>query len=100
MTNTALNALRQYLDDLPPWTVFIGTTNKKVHELAEPLQTRFQVWKFELVPVDQVEQHLIEKFNLDAEKAKVIARNTHGCVRAAEEDAQMEADVQAMQQLA
>ena len=61
---TAITELRQYLDALPPGMVLFATTNKPVQQLAEPLQTRFMVYKFHGVQTTQVADYLQTRFPL------------------------------------
>jgi len=90
----AVVELRGYLDDLPATVVFIATTNKAVKELQEPLQTRFQVWKFDPVPTSLICDYLIQKFPMVApEVLRGIAGKVSGNVRAALTDAASERDV-------
>jgi hypothetical protein len=42
--------------------VFIATTNKPVKELQEPLQTRFQVWKFEPLQASTITDLLVQRY--------------------------------------
>jgi DNA polymerase III delta prime subunit len=83
----ACNELRTYLDDLPPNTVFIATTNKAVNDLQEQLQSRFKVQYFEKIPTEQIAQMLTEHFQLSAQVASRIAQGANGNVRAAKADA-------------
>lgn len=90
----AVVELRGYLDELPPSVVFIATTNKSVKELQEPLQTRFQVWKFEPVQASAIAELLIERYPmLPPDVLRSIASKVSGNVRAALTDASSELDV-------
>jgi DNA polymerase III delta prime subunit len=90
----AVVELRGYLDELPPGIVFIATTNKAVKELQEPLQTRFQVWKFEPVQASAIADLLIQRYpTLPQEVLRSIAAKVSGNVRAALTDAASELDV-------
>lgn len=90
----AVVELRGYLDELPPSVVFIATTNRPVKELQEPLQTRFQVWKFEAVQASAIAALLIQRFPmLPQEVLHSIASKVSGNVRAALTDAASELDV-------
>jgi DNA polymerase III delta prime subunit len=92
--SAAVVELRGYLDELPPSVVFIATTNKPVKELQEPLQTRFQVWKFEPVQASAIAELLIQRFPmLPEEVLRSIASKVSGNVRAALTDAASELDV-------
>ena len=76
--------LSGYLDELPPSVVFIATTNKSVKELQKPLQTRFQVWKFDPVQASLIAELLIQRFPmLPQEVLLSIASKASGNVRAA-----------------
>ena len=84
----ALNEVRQLLDKLPPRWTFIATTNKKVEELPEVLQSRFKPAFFEPVGAGEVKAWLLKKFNkLTQEMAGSIAVSCRGNVRAAQTDA-------------
>ncbi|MDE2104547.1 MAG: AAA family ATPase [Patescibacteria group bacterium] len=97
----AMNAIRQYLDDLTPYTIVIGTTNVTTKDLPAPLQSRFQTWQFKAVPEAEVAAFLLQTYaTLPAEVAHRIAHDTQGCVRAALSDAQTELDCQAALQTA
>jgi MoxR-like ATPase len=90
----AVVELRGYLDDLPSSVVVIATTNKTVKELQEPLQTRFQVWKFDPVQASLIADLLIQKFPmLPPDVLRGIAGKVSGNVRAALTDAASELDV-------
>jgi DNA polymerase III delta prime subunit len=90
----AVVELRGYLDELPPSVVFIATTNKSVKELQEPLQTRFQVWKFEPVQASVIVDLLIRRYPmLPQDVLRSIASKVSGNVRAALTDAASELDV-------
>jgi DNA polymerase III delta prime subunit len=92
--SAAVVELRGYLDELPPSVVFIATTNKSVKELQEPLQTRFQVWKFEPVQASAIGDMLIQRFPmLPPDVLRSIASKVSGNVRAALTDAASELDV-------
>ncbi|HTA29775.1 MAG TPA: AAA family ATPase [Candidatus Cybelea sp.] len=91
----ALNDIRTYLDELAPHRLFIACTNKKVDDLQEQLQSRFQVWRFEPVPREEIAAHLVAKFHLPTDVAADIALQVKGNVRAAEIDAIAQLDVQA-----
>ena len=84
----ALNEVRQLLDKLPPRWTFIATTNKKVEELPEVLQSRFKPQFFEPVSQEEIKSWLLKKFKqLSPEMAGSIAVSSHGNVRMAETDA-------------
>ena len=98
---TAITELRQYLDALPPGMVLFATTNKPVQQLAEPLQTRFMVYKFHGVQTGQVAEFLQTRFpEIPAAVLTDIATQTGGNVRAALTDAAAHRDVLRFQQLA
>ncbi|HVM51277.1 MAG TPA: AAA family ATPase [Candidatus Acidoferrum sp.] len=91
---TAVTELRQFLDFLQPWTVVIATTNLEPCKLAEPLQTRFTIYKFDRVPARLVAAHLIEKFpEVPPDQLAQIANKTAGDVRAAKADAAQQRNV-------
>jgi len=97
----AVVELRGYLDELPPSVVFIATTNRAVKELQEPLQTRFQVWKFDPVQTSLIGELLIQRFPmLPPDVLRSIAGKVSGNVRAALTDAASEMDVLRFRQLA
>jgi DNA polymerase III delta prime subunit len=98
---TAVTELRGYLDTLPRHVFFLATTNKPVKDLAEPLQTRFKVWKFEPVQSSVIAEHLARTFpELPAATLNLIAKTCQGNVRAALTDARQEMDVLRYRQLA
>ena len=82
----ALNEARQLLDKLPPRWVFIATTNKKVEELPEVLQSRFKPLFFEPVPELEIKAWAIKTFKLAEGVAGRIAERCGGNVRSAETD--------------
>lgn len=90
----SLIELRDYLDNLPPTTLFIATTNKPIKQLAEPLQSRFKLWYFEPVPADAIRDLLIRRYpDLPPATLGDIADRAEGNVRAALTDAEGEMDV-------
>jgi flagellar motor switch protein FliG len=97
----SVTELRQYLDALPRGVVLFATTNKPIKELAEPLQTRFMVYKVQGVPTSQVAAYLQTKFpQIPAAVLADIATQTAGNVRAALTDAAAHRDVLRYQQQA
>lgn len=94
ITNTALNDMRTYLDELAPHRMFIACTNLPPEKLQPQLQSRFQVWHFDPIPADLIAAHLMEKYSLASDIAAGIALNNRGNVRAAEEDALSQIDFQ------
>jgi DNA polymerase III delta prime subunit len=97
---TALCELRGYLDELPASVVFIATTNRPVKDLAEPLQSRFQVWKFDPVQTSVIVDYLVQQFpQLAPDRLADIATKAAGNVRAAIADATSEMDVLSFRQL-
>jgi len=97
----AVTELRGYLDTLPRSVIFLATTNKLVKDLAEPLQTRFKIWKFEPVQAPVLAAFLQTRFpQLAADTLHSIAAKAMGNVRAALIDADSEADVARYRQLA
>jgi MoxR-like ATPase len=99
--DVAITEVRQYFDELPRHCVVIATTNCAVNQLAEPLQTRFMVYKFQGVLISQVTDFLVVKFpDLPREVLSEIATQTAGNVRAALTDAASHRDVLRFQQLA
>jgi DNA polymerase III delta prime subunit len=87
MSVAALNEIRSYLDRLPPYTVFLATTNKAVNELQEQLQSRFKVCYFERATDIQIYDHLVMQYGLPQDYAHRVAKGVKGNVRAAIIDA-------------
>jgi len=88
----ACDELRTFLDKLPPYTVFIGTSNKKYHELPEQLHSRFQVWYFDSIPATLITDLLVRSYGIAHEIARAIAIGVDGNVRAAFADAKTHLD--------
>jgi DNA polymerase III delta prime subunit len=98
ITSGALNEIRGYLDELPRHVVFLATTNCRIDELQEQLQSRFQVWKFMPVPAALIAGLLKQRYpQLNPATLDSIATNCKGNVRAALEDAISEMDVHRFQ---
>jgi len=90
---TAVTELRGYLDTLPASVLFVATTNRAVADLAEPLQTRFQIWKFDPVPPADIAALLRERHpELSIVVVNSIAQKCAGNVRAALIDAAADRD--------
>ncbi len=88
MSLAALNEIRSYLDRLPPATVFLATTNKKLDELQEQLQSRFKVMYFEPVEVRDIAAWLVDTMGItDGNYAAQVAMGCKGNVRSAKLDA-------------
>lgn len=99
LSNAALTEIRDYLDELPVYVVVIATTNKRVDELQEQLQSRFQIWKFESVTTENVADYLVAKYPaLPPTTLREIAQRNAGNVRAAMTDAESAMDVHRYQQ--
>ena len=77
-SSAALNELRSYLDRLPVAVVFIGTTNKKTHELQEQLQSRFKVCAFEKIPDAAIHEWLVNEFGLPSAYAWSVVAGVPG----------------------
>ncbi len=83
----AQDLLLTYLDEMPDCTAFIGTSNLKLDDLAERFQSRLQ--QFKVGAVDEADvQKLLASFRIPAAKAREIAFQCGGNVRAALLDAQ------------
>jgi DNA polymerase III delta prime subunit len=93
---SALNSLRTYLDNLADHRVFLATTNLKVKDLQEQLQSRFQVFEFAPVTTSEIAAHLAAKYRLDPPACQRIASGASGNVPAAEADAITELDARAI----
>jgi DNA polymerase III delta prime subunit len=76
----AMNEFRTYADSLPPATLFIATTNREPHHLQVQLQSRFQVYYFEPVPVETLSAHLASQFSLAMDAARQVAEGA-ACLR-------------------
>lgn len=87
MSGAALNEIRSYLDRLPPATVFLATTNKRLDELQEQLQSRFKVCYFDKVMERDIAQWLVDTYQIPSEYAQAAAAGAKGNVRAAKIDA-------------
>ena len=90
----AQDLLLDYLDQLPPKTGFIGTSNMQLDLLQERFQTRMQPWKI-LGPTDtEIAAFITARWDVDAKTASLIAVGCGGNVRAALLDAESHLDVQ------
>lgn len=97
----ALTEVRQYLDALPLWVVFFGTTNKTVKQLPETLQSRFIFYPFQPEQTSVILAELKRRYPEVPEAILTqIATNCAGNVRAAFTDASSALDAIRFQQLA
>jgi DNA polymerase III delta prime subunit len=87
MSVAALNEIRSYLDRLPPATVFLATTNKRLDELQEQLQSRFKVCYFDKVMEQDIAMWLMDTYQIPSDYALSAAAGAKGNVRAAKIDA-------------
>jgi replication-associated recombination protein RarA len=83
----AQDLLLTYLDELPRFTAFIGTSNLQLSQLSERFQTRMQQFKI-TPPVTSEVIALLSRWSLPAQIINQIAVGCGGNVRAALLDAQ------------
>jgi len=87
--------LLSYLDEIGSATVFIGTSNLQLNQLAERFQTRLQQFRVDNAPSDELADFLTQ-WNIPLPMAHQIAVGPGGNVRAALLDAQTFLDAQAI----
>lgn len=90
----AADALRTYLDDLPPHIAVILTANGTLSTMPEPLQSRLQHFPLAAPSPSEVSA-LLHSFGLNGQGDK-IAETCGGNVRAALLDAQSVIDLQSV----
>jgi replication-associated recombination protein RarA len=83
----AQDLLLTYLDKMPPFTVFIGTSNMQLNQLAERFQTRLQQFKVEAPATNELNR-LLARWPIGDKYVKHIAVSSGGNVRAALLDTQ------------
>lgn len=91
MTQEAANALLKTLEEPPDRTHLILTTSF-INRLLPTIISRCQSIRFDSIPVAEVEKALIERENVEPEKAQIVSRISFGNYRRAlellEEDLQ------------
>lgn len=85
----------QFLDDLPPLSAVLCTSNLGMGQLTDRFQSRFQCIEVKRPTLPQVEDFLLGHWPELGEKARQIALATNGDVRAALNDAQARLDYMA-----
>ena len=77
MNDQAANALLKTLEEPPATSHLILTTTNPMALLAT-IRSRCQMIRFAPVPADEIEQFLIQRENLPADDAKLLARTSQG----------------------
>lgn len=90
----------EFLDKMPDGWAFIGTSNLQINGLEERFHTRFQHWKVDNAPSDEVAKFLMARWNLPERQAQLIAVGSGGNIRSACMDAESALDVLAAQEAA
>jgi DNA polymerase III delta prime subunit len=83
----AQDLLLTFLDELPPNSAFIATSNLEIDKLTERFRTRLQRHEVAAPDAEDIARHLHEQFGAPALVAQQIAFLCGGNVRAAELDA-------------
>lgn len=89
----AQDLLLSYLDKMRPCRAFIGTSNLELGNLTERFQTRFQAIKLPAPSSDEIQEFLMERWEVTEQVASMIAVGCGGCVRAALADLENHLDV-------
>ncbi len=79
MSTEAANALLKTLEEPPPRVVWLLLSAEELR-LLPTIISRCQRLELKPVPSEQVEQTLVALYNVDAGKAKLLARLCHGCL--------------------
>ncbi len=77
MTAAASNALLKILEE-PPENTFIILTTDKLNMLLSTIISRCQIIQFGLIADAEIEKRLIEKYRIDAERARLLSRLSQG----------------------
>ena len=85
LTREAFNALLKSLEEPPPHILFVFATTER-HKVPATILSRCQQLEFRPVPAELIARHLLEvagreRFELDPEAARAIARAAEGSVR-------------------
>ena len=92
--NVAQTAMLAHLDNLPPGTAILASSNADTDLFQSRFQSRFQVWQVKPVPAEDVARYIIQNMNIPANTAHHIATLSNGDLRAAINDAQSYLDAQ------
>jgi len=79
LSTEAANSLLKILEEPPPKVVWLLLTAEE-SRLLPTIISRCQRLELKPVPLEQVEQILINLYNVDASKAKLLTRLCHGCL--------------------
>ena len=79
LSTEAANSLLKILEEPPPKVVWLLLTAEEARLLPTVI-SRCQRLELKPMPLEQVEQILISGYNIDAGKAKLLARLCHGCL--------------------
>ena len=79
MNEAASNALLKTLEEPPP-TSFIFLITSRPDSLLQTIRSRCQILRFEPVPTDRIEKHLLLKQKIPFADASLIARLSRGSV--------------------
>ena len=93
-TVVAKDIFNDFLDDMPPWTAIIGTTNRHTNDIAERFETRFQQFGVKAPDTETLAEWLKKKWKLPQAMANAIAVGSGGNIRAALLDTQSYNDTQ------
>ncbi len=84
MTTEAANSLLKLLEE-PPDKMHIFMISSRPNLLLPTITSRCQIVKFEPLPATEIENVLMEKFSVEAGKARITARLANGSFRKAVE---------------
>ncbi|MBC8527180.1 MAG: DNA polymerase III subunit delta' [Candidatus Cloacimonetes bacterium] len=79
MTRSAANAFLKTLEEPPSYVIIILTTTK-LSALLPTIISRCQKVRFNPIPPEIVEKHLIEKYQIEELQAKICARISNGSI--------------------
>ncbi len=79
MSTEAANSLLKILEEPPPKVVWLLLSAEE-QRLLPTIISRCQRLELKPVPLEQLEQILVTSYNVDAGKAKLLARLCHGCL--------------------
>ena len=88
LTPEAFNALLKTLEEPPPHVIFILATTEK-HKVLDTILSRCLQFNFRRLSVEEISKRLkflaeAEGFDVEEEAISIIARNSDGCLRDAE----------------
>ncbi len=79
MSEGAANSLLKTLEEPPPATVFILLATEE-NRLLPTIHSRCQKLELERMPIQAVQQALIDRWEVPSDRAELLARFSHGCI--------------------